>query len=139
MLNSPSLKFIYSEKATQFCEIFTLLLTGTTQDKSKVKISPNFVAFSEYMIFTLFMLTYWVGGSKKVQKCVELIYGWPLRVPKSSPMACMRGAEPNCFRAVSCFTLEPFFFLFASFRYQFPIQKPARAFFQFSCDCPINI
>ena len=24
------LKFIYSEKATKFCEIFTLLLTGTT-------------------------------------------------------------------------------------------------------------
>ena len=24
------IKFIYSEKATQFCEIFTLLLTGTT-------------------------------------------------------------------------------------------------------------
>ena len=46
------LKFIYSEKATKFCEIFTLLLTGTTQDKSKVKISQNFVAFSEYMNFT---------------------------------------------------------------------------------------
>ena len=44
------LKFIYSEKAT-FCEIFTLLLTGTTQDKNKVKISQNFVAFSEYMNF----------------------------------------------------------------------------------------
>ena len=26
-----TLKFIYSEKATKFCEIFTLLLTGTTQ------------------------------------------------------------------------------------------------------------
>ena len=44
-------KFIYSEKATKFCEIFTLLLTGTTLDKSKVKISQNFVAFSEYMNF----------------------------------------------------------------------------------------
>ena len=47
------LKFIYSEKATKFCEIFTLLLTGTTQDKSKVKILQNFVAFSEYMNFTI--------------------------------------------------------------------------------------
>ena len=47
-------KFIYSaEKATKFCKIFTLILTGTTQDKSKVKISQNFVAFSEYMNFTL--------------------------------------------------------------------------------------
>ena len=44
-------KFIYSEKATKFCEIFTLLLTGFTQDKSKVKILQNFVAFSEYMNF----------------------------------------------------------------------------------------
>ena len=29
----------------------TLLLTGTTQDKSKVEISQNFVTFSEYMNF----------------------------------------------------------------------------------------
>ena len=43
---------IYSEKATQFCEISTLLLTGTTQDKSKVEISQNFAAFSEYRNFT---------------------------------------------------------------------------------------
>ena len=47
-----SVKFIHSEKATKFCEIFTLLLTGTTLDKSKVKISQNCVAFSEYMNFT---------------------------------------------------------------------------------------
>ena len=33
------LKFIYSEKATKFCEIFTLLLTGTTLDKSKANHS----------------------------------------------------------------------------------------------------
>ena len=43
------LKFIYFEKATKFCEISTLLLTGTTLDKSKVDISQNFMAFSEYM------------------------------------------------------------------------------------------
>ena len=46
------LKFIYSEKATKFCEISTLLLTVCTAVKSKVEISQNFVAFSEYMIFT---------------------------------------------------------------------------------------
>ena len=46
---------MYSEKATKFCKIFTLLLTGTTEDKSKVKISQNFVAFSEYMNFTTFI------------------------------------------------------------------------------------
>ena len=47
-----SLKFIYSEKATKFCEIFTLLLSYVVSVKSKVKISQNFVAFSEYMNFT---------------------------------------------------------------------------------------
>ena len=43
---------IYSEKATKFCEIFTLLLSCLEPVKSKVKISQNFVAFSEYMNFT---------------------------------------------------------------------------------------
>ena len=47
------LKFIYSEKATKFCEISTLLLTGTTYDKSKVEISQNFVAFLEHMNFII--------------------------------------------------------------------------------------
>ena len=46
-------KFIYSEKATKFCEFFTLLLTTVHAVKSKVRISQNFVAFSEYMNFTL--------------------------------------------------------------------------------------
>ena len=45
------LKFIYSEKATKFCEIFTLLLSYIMPVKSKVKILQNFVAFSEYMNF----------------------------------------------------------------------------------------
>ena len=47
------IKFIYSEKATKFCEIFTLLLTVCTVVKSKVKISQNFVAFSEYINFKI--------------------------------------------------------------------------------------
>ena len=46
------LKFIYSEKATKFCEIFTLLLSYVVQVKNKVKISQSFVAFSEYKNFT---------------------------------------------------------------------------------------
>ena len=46
-----TVKFICSEKATKFCEIFTLLLTTVHTVKSKVKISHNFVAFSEYMNF----------------------------------------------------------------------------------------
>ena len=45
------IKFIYSEKATKFCEPSTLLMTGTTLDNIKVEISDNFVAFSEYMNF----------------------------------------------------------------------------------------
>ena len=45
------LKFIYSEKATKFCEISTLDLTVCSTVKYKVEISQNFVAFSEYMNF----------------------------------------------------------------------------------------
>ena len=42
------IKFIYSEKATKFCEIFPLLLTTVRTVVSKGKISQNFVAaFSE--------------------------------------------------------------------------------------------
>ena len=40
---------IYSEKATKFGEIFTLLMTTVHTVKSKGKISQNFVAFSEYI------------------------------------------------------------------------------------------
>ena len=40
-------KFISSEKATKFCEIFTLLLSYV----KKVKILQNFWAFSEYRNF----------------------------------------------------------------------------------------
>ena len=46
-----NLKFIYSEKATKFCEISTFLLFYVVPVKSKVEISQNFVAFSEYMNF----------------------------------------------------------------------------------------
>ena len=45
-------KFIYSEKATQCCEISTFLLSVCTVDKSKVEISQNFLAFSEYTNFS---------------------------------------------------------------------------------------
>ena len=46
------LKFIYSEKAIKFCEIFHLLLNTIHRVKSKRKILQNFVTFSEYMNFT---------------------------------------------------------------------------------------
>ena len=46
------IKFIYSEKATKFCEVSTLLfLSYVVSVKSKVEISQNFVAISEYMNF----------------------------------------------------------------------------------------
>ena len=39
------LKFIYSEKATKFCEIFTKDLSYAVTVKSTVEISQNFVGF----------------------------------------------------------------------------------------------
>ena len=51
MVSQMFLKFIYSEKATKFCEISTLLLSYVVPVKSKVEISQNFVAFSEYINF----------------------------------------------------------------------------------------
>ena len=45
------IKFIYSEKAIKFCEISTLLLSYIVPVKSKVEISQNFEAFSEYSIY----------------------------------------------------------------------------------------
>ena len=53
MLDYWHLKFIYSEKATKFCEIFPLILTVCTVVKIKGKISQNFAAFSEYMNFNV--------------------------------------------------------------------------------------
>ena len=31
------------------------------------------------MFGTVLMLAYWVGGSEKLQKCADVIYGWPHR------------------------------------------------------------
>ena len=53
MYRAKSIKFIYSEKATKFCEIFPLLLTTVRTVKSKGKFSQNFVTFSEYMKFKI--------------------------------------------------------------------------------------
>ena len=47
------LLFIYSEKATQFCEISTIDLSYVVTVKSTVEILQNFVVFSEYMNFKL--------------------------------------------------------------------------------------
>ena len=50
-------KFIYSEKATKFCEISTRDSSYVVPVKTKVEISHNFLAFSEYMNFT-YVYTY---------------------------------------------------------------------------------
>ena len=53
LINFPSMiKFIFSEKATNFCEISTVDLSDVVKDKFTVEISQNFVAFSEYMNFS---------------------------------------------------------------------------------------
>ena len=46
---SSKSKFIYSDKATKFCEISTLLMIVLLTVKIEVEILQNFVAFSEYM------------------------------------------------------------------------------------------
>ena len=50
--NYIHLKFIYSEKTTNFCEISIVDLSYLVTVKSMVEISQNFVSFSEYMNFT---------------------------------------------------------------------------------------
>ena len=47
------LKFIYSEKATKFCEISTVDLSYVATVKSTVEILQNSVAFTEYMNFNV--------------------------------------------------------------------------------------
>ena len=46
-------KFIYSEKATNVCEISTVDLSYVVTVKSTVEMSQNFVAFSKYMKFII--------------------------------------------------------------------------------------
>ena len=75
------LKFIYSENGTKFCKMFALLLTGTTKDKSKVKISQNFEAFSEYMNFICY---FYLLGALKMQWDVGR--GWT-----TAPIASLSG------------------------------------------------
>ena len=50
--NNPHLvKFIYSDKATKFCEISTVDLSYVETVKSTIEVSQNFVASSEYTNF----------------------------------------------------------------------------------------
>ena len=56
------LKFIYSEKATKFCEISTVDLSYVVPVKSTVEISQNFV--SEYMNFMPLTCTTYIKAMK---------------------------------------------------------------------------
>ena len=67
-------KFTYSEKATQFCEIFTLLLTTVHTVKSKVEITQNFVAFSEYMNIKTWQIIMIADKSCSLFKKVDFFY-----------------------------------------------------------------
>ena len=60
------LKFIYSEKATKFCEISTLLLSVCTViDKSKVEISQNFCDLLR--IYELYLLWCYKNANNPVK------------------------------------------------------------------------
>ena len=49
--------YMYFEKAKIFCEISTLDLSYVVTVKSTVEILQNFVAFSEYMNFTIICMS----------------------------------------------------------------------------------
>ena len=65
--NLALVKFIYSEKATRFCDISTVDLSSVVPVKSTVEILQNFVTFSEYMnffkMFTLNSQTFFVNDN----------------------------------------------------------------------------
>ena len=66
------IEFICSEKTTKFYEIFTLLLSYVVPVKSKMKISQNFVAFSEYMNFICLSTLTW--RSDVIVQCTHKKY-----------------------------------------------------------------
>ena len=69
--NYWGVKFIYSEKATKFCEISTVDLSYVLPVKSNNTCSQNFVTFSEYMNFNkiYFSIFSWrLYAISKIQK-----------------------------------------------------------------------
>ena len=67
-------KFIYSEKATKFCEIFTVNLSYVVPVKFTVEISQNFLAFSEYMNFRPLPCSSACLCAKKAQRLQNIQY-----------------------------------------------------------------
>ena len=82
----PILKFIYSEKATKFCEISTLLFSVCTIGKSKVEISQNFVAFPECTNFTY-------QNNSKILPMTGFLLGHALKVTCLG-FVCLRCNQP---------------------------------------------
>ena len=77
-------KFIYSEKATKFCEISNVDLSYAVTVKSTMEILQNFVAFSEYMnfIFTEMAGNMIMANLKKISKVTNTRRDFPfLPVP----------------------------------------------------------
>ena len=70
-------EFVYSEKAKKFCKISTLLVSTVHTDKSKVEISQNFVAFSEYMNFKKKRLKSETCVSANYEKLFSCCF-WPI-------------------------------------------------------------
>ena len=91
------LKFVYSEEATKFCEICTLLLCTVHTDKSKVKISQNFVAFSEYTNFKCYFKKVFVSlwPFRRRNKFWILSKGSPHRTLYSKPRKMQKSKESN--------------------------------------------
>ena len=86
-------KFIYSEKATKFCEIFTLLLSYVVPVKSKVKISQNIVAFSEYMNFNYIILSMHRNWSQSLT-ALKTLSTEPIKLGPSGPSAGVMSPSP---------------------------------------------
>ena len=65
-------KFIYSQKAIKFCKISNLLLSYVVPVKSKLKISQNVVAFSEYMNFNWLLFLFCATYTRAQNVCLGL-------------------------------------------------------------------
>ena len=57
---------MYSEKATKFCEMSSLLLPYVVPVKSKVEISQNFVAFLEYLTFKMLLFYFKIATQSDI-------------------------------------------------------------------------
>ena len=75
-----TLKFIYSGKATNLCEISTVDLFFVVTVKSTVEISQNLVAFPEYMNFNADFSCFCGGKLSKARSHLVEISFFPSRL-----------------------------------------------------------